>query len=60
MEILLILGIVYVVFSYLYILGFAVSRVGGSMNYLGAAGWTIVAFAPITLPIALGTARSQD
>lgn len=60
MNELLILGIVYMVFSYLYMLGYTTVAVGGEIKYLGKVGWTIIAFAPITLPIALGAARSND
>lgn len=60
MSILLVLGIVYIVFSYLYMMGYVVSTIGGSVSNLCKVGWTILTLAPITLPIALGAARSQD
>lgn len=59
MSILLVLGIVYLVFSFLYMLGYTVTRVAGVKN-LGKVGWLIIALAPLTLPLALGSARSQD
>lgn len=59
MNLLVILSSVYIVFSYLYMIGYTVTSVGGTDN-LGKVGNLIILTAPLSLPIALGAARSQD
>lgn len=55
----LLIGIVYVVFSYLYMFGYVV-ELSDKIANLNLAGWVVILFAPFTLPIALGSSRSQD